>query len=281
MLLKLAAASVAVHSPHTAFDNAPGGINDHLASLLGLTDVRPLRRRDAGAKCVKLVAFVPECDLARVQDALFAAGAGRIGEYSECSFRLEGTGTFKGSDASNPTIGERGAREEVAEWRLETVCPEPRLGDIVAALRKAHSYEEPAFDLYPLAVPPGPGEGRIGDLPAAMPLDELSQQVRAVLNSGPVARVDNGRPVRTVAIACGAAGEFLGDAARARADVFLTGEVRYHDCLAAQQQGVALLLPGHHATERPGVEMLARRLGERFPDAVVWASERERDPVSW
>ena len=89
-------------------------------------------------------------DLARVSDALFAAGAGHIGQYSQCSFRLAGTGTFFGSDATNPTVGQKGRREEVSEWRLEVVCPESVVDAVVAAMRKAHSYEEPAFDVYPL-----------------------------------------------------------------------------------------------------------------------------------
>src|SRR5208282_4833298 len=120
-----------------------------------------------GAKAIKLVVFVPNSDLARVSDAMFAAGAGRIGEYSECSFRLAGTGTFHGSAASHPTVGQKGRREEASEWRLEVVCPERRVSDIVAALRKSHSYEEPAFDLYPLSPAPcSTGDGRLGSLPA-------------------------------------------------------------------------------------------------------------------
>src|SRR5205823_1903118 len=123
-----------------------GGINDLLASRLGLREVGPLRRREGGRQC-KLVVFVPDADLARVSDALFAAGAGHIGQYSQCSFRLHGTGTFYGSEASNPTVGRKGQREEVSEWRLEVVCPEAVVPAAVAALRKAHSYEEPAFDV--------------------------------------------------------------------------------------------------------------------------------------
>ncbi len=282
VVLRLAAAGVAVWSAHTAFDNCKGGINDHIAGLLGLQDIAPLRRRDAGPRRVKIVAFVPDADLAKVSDALFAAGAGRIGEYAECSYRINGTGTFRGSDASNPTVGQKGRREEVAEWRLEVVCPESRLYDAVRAMRAAHSYEEPAFDVYPLAAVPGPGEGRVGTLPDAVPLADLARRTRTALSSGPVGVVgDKTRAVRRVALACGAAGEYLGDAARANADVFLTGEVRHHDCLAAQARGVALILPGHHATERPGVEILARRIGEAFPDVRAWASEAEHPPVGW
>jgi dinuclear metal center YbgI/SA1388 family protein len=123
MLLSLMHANVAVYCPHTAFDNTVGGINDQLANMLDLTDIRPLRQRDSEPQ-VKIVVFVPDSDLSRVSDALFAAGAGHIGQYSQCSFRLSGTGTFFGSDAANPTVGQKGRREEVAEWRLEAICPE-------------------------------------------------------------------------------------------------------------------------------------------------------------
>jgi dinuclear metal center YbgI/SA1388 family protein len=280
--LRLAGAGISVWSPHTALDNCKGGINDHLAGLLGLGSIGPLRQRGVGPGRVKVVAFVPDGDLARVSEALFAAGAGRIGEYSECSFRLHGTGTFRGSEASNPTVGQKGRREEAPEWRLEVVCPEAQVGEAVRALRAAHSYEEPAYDLYPLAQEPGPGEGRVGELPGPAPLAEMARRVRAALGCGPVGVVgDPGRLVRRVALACGAAAEYLGDAARVGADVFLTGEARHHDSLAARGLGVALILPGHYATERPGVEMLAGRVAAAFPDVRSWASQAERPPVTW
>jgi putative NIF3 family GTP cyclohydrolase 1 type 2 len=161
MLLELVRANVAVYSPHTAFDNTAGGINDILAARLGLADVVPLRRQ-LPPREMKVVVFVPDKDLARVSDALFAAGAGHIGQYRECSFRLAGTGTFFGTDASNPTVGQRGRREAVSEWRLEMVCPETRLEPVLTALRQSHSYEEPAFDVYPLQPRPAPqGDGRL------------------------------------------------------------------------------------------------------------------------
>lgn len=281
MLLALARANVAIYSAHTAYDNALTGINALLAAKLGLTDVTPLRREPAGGKQVKLVVFVPDSDLARVQDAVFAAGAGRIGEYRECSYRLSGVGTFFPSDAANPVVGQRGRREEVSEWRLEVVCPEAAVGDVVQAMRRAHSYEEPAFDLYPL-LPSSTGVGRVGQLPEAVALEALAGRLKAALRCGPVQVVgEPSRPVRRVAIACGAAGELMADAVRARADLFLTGEMRYHDYLTARAAGLGLLLPGHHATERCGMEDLAAQLQATWPAVEVWASERERDPVTW
>jgi dinuclear metal center YbgI/SA1388 family protein len=282
LLWPLAGAGIAVYSPHTAFDNTPGGINDSLASRLGLTNVVPLRRRDGERRC-KVVVFVPDADLSKVSDAMFAAGAGVIGQYEQCSFRLAGTGTFFGTEATNPTVGEKGRREDVSEWRLEVVCPEAILPGVLAAMRSAHSYEEPAFDVYPLKPLPGlGGEGRVGELPAALSLGELAATVKRELSATAVQVVgDAGRPVMRVAVACGAAGEFLPDAAKAKADVFLTGEMRFHDYLSAEAQGIALVLPGHYATERPAVEELAERLAKDFPDLTVWASRREADPLTW
>lgn len=281
LLLPLMRAGVAVYSPHTAFDNAPGGINDILCDHLGLTGVVPLRKRD-GQSQYKLVAFVPKSDMRKVSEAVFKAGAGYIGEYSHCSYRLEGTGTFLGSEASNPTVGEAGRLEEADEVRFETAVPPHALEAVLRALRKAHSYEEPAFDVYPLKADVAGGEGRVGVLKPALKLGALARKVKDELSAGAVQVVgEAGRSVKRVAVACGAAGEFLRDAERARADVFLTGEMRFHDYLAAKASGVALLLPGHYATERPAVEELASKLGRDFPDIRAWASRRESDPAKW
>jgi dinuclear metal center YbgI/SA1388 family protein len=281
MLLDLIRARVSVYSPHTAFDNTAGGINELLARRLGLVEVGPLRRREGTRQC-KVVVFVPEADLARVSDALFAAGAGHIGQYSQCSFRLAGTGTFFGSDATNPTIGQKGRREEVSEWRLEVVCPENGVERVIAAMRKAHSYEEPAYDVYPLRPGVSPlGEGRLGRLPEAQPLRAFSQTVKTALSAALVQTVGSlDEPVERVAIVCGAGGELMSAALRSRADVLLTGELRFHDYLAARSEGLALCLPGHYATERCGVEELAGRLHEKWPDLEVWASRRECDPIT-
>jgi dinuclear metal center YbgI/SA1388 family protein len=280
MLLGLLRAGVAVYCPHTAFDNTRDGINELLARRLGLQALQPLRRREGARQC-KIVVFVPENDLGRVSDALFAAGAGNIGQYSQCSFRLAGTGTFFGSDATNPTVGQKGRREEVAEWRLEAVCPEALVEPVIAAMRKAHSYEEPAYDVYPLHPGASPlGEGRTGRLPAPLPLEALARRVKQELCASVVQVAGElSRTVDRVAIVCGAGGDFVSDAVRAGADVLLTGEARFHDCLAAQEQGLALVLPGHYATERPGVEDLAARLARQFPALDVRASRREADPI--
>jgi dinuclear metal center YbgI/SA1388 family protein len=281
-VLTLARAGIAVYSAHTAFDNCRGGINEILAQKLNLDQVVSLRRISGNPRC-KVVVFVPEQDRERVSDAMFAAGAGIIGRYVQCSFRLAGTGTFFGTDDANPTVGQKGRREEVSEWRLEAVCPESRVEEVVAALRRAHSYEEPAYDVYPLRPDRDElGEGRMGQLAAAESLADFARRVRSALECGSVQIVgDPAGQVWKVALACGAAGEFLHDAAVAGADVFLTGEMRFHDYLDARARRIALVLPGHYATERPGVAALAEELSRQFPGLEVGASRAEADPVSW
>lgn len=280
MLWSLARAGIAVYSPHTALDNAQGGINDLIARRLGLTEVGPLRSQTGPGHC-KVVVFVPESDLQKVSDAMFAAGAGHIGQYGECSFRLAGTGTFFGSEAANPTVGQKGRREEVSEWRLEVLCPEADLARVIAALRKAHSYEEPAFDIYPLRSEPSRiGSGRIGVLPEPASLGALAQTVKSSLGASLVQVAgEPSQAVRRVAVVCGAGGDFLSDAALHKADVLVTGEVRFHDCLAARALNLALMLPGHYASERCGIEDLAERLSKHFPGLEIWASRSERDPL--
>jgi dinuclear metal center YbgI/SA1388 family protein len=277
LLWPLLKAGIAVYSPHTAYDDAPQGINDQLCQRLGITQVQALRPRLGPSKC-KLVVFVPDNDLQPVSDALFAAGAGIIGQYRECSFRVAGKGTFFGTEGTQPTVGLKGRREQVDEWRLEVLVPAEQLSEVVAALRRAHSYEEPAYDIYPLQSEPLGGSGRIGRLTTPRPLaawiEWLQQQFVIPLQwVGEPSRL-----VERVAVACGAGGELLNQAIQQRADVFVTGELRFHDALRAQAAGLAVVLAGHYATERFAIEALAQRLQAALPQLLVWASRDETDP---
>jgi dinuclear metal center YbgI/SA1388 family protein len=287
LLLPLLRHGIAVYSPHTAYDNCAGGINDQLCDMLGLTAVRPLRPKPTSL--YKLAVFLPESDLAKVSDAVFAAGAGVIGRYDQCSYRVTGTGTFFPHEGTNPTIGRIGMREEVVEYRLEVILPADKLDAVVAAVRASHSYEEPAFDVYPLVFPKSvsdssktfAGEGRIGDLPSPSTLGALAAKFKTALRANGVQLVaDPAKPVTRVAVACGAAGEFLPDAIAMKADAFLTGELRFHDGLAAQAAGIGVVLPGHYATERPAVEALAAKLAAAFPGMTVLPSGAESDPFT-
>ncbi len=281
-LWRLAHAGVAVLSPHTSFDNTVDGINDGLARRFSLVDVTPLRR-SAPEDWFKLVVFAPEAERDTILQAAFSAGAGGIGAYSECSFTAQGLGTFRGSAASNPTIGQAGGeRESVRECRVELLCPADQRRHVLAAIRAAHSYEEPAIDL--IRIEPTSestaGSGRIGSLPEPVALSEFAARVARVLQAPGTQFVgDPDQLVRRVALCCGAGDEFLLDAHQQQADIYLTGEARYHRALEADSLGLGLIVAGHHATERPGVEDLADRISSDFPSLDVWASRTEHDPL--
>jgi dinuclear metal center YbgI/SA1388 family protein len=290
-LWKLARSGIAVASVHTAFDNTENGINDLLCARLKLLDVAPLRpapgvleRQATGPpRSFKVVVFTPETEREAVSAAAFRAGAGRIGAYEECSFAIQGEGTFFGTETTNPTVGERGQRETVRELRLEFICPSRMLAAVLAAVRASHSYEEPAIDVYPLHeldLPPAlpSGAGRIGRLGETRSLAELAREVGHALAVPMVGAAGNlDQRVACVAIACGAGDDFLKDAARAGADALVTGEARFHRGLEAEALGLGLVVAGHFATERPGVELLAGQLGGAFRGLIVWPSRLERD----
>jgi dinuclear metal center YbgI/SA1388 family protein len=280
-LWNLARAGVAILSPHTAFDNTVGGINDGLAARLGLVDVEPLRPSPLSTR-QKVVVFAPRSDRESVLSAAFEAGAGRIGAYTDCSFGSSGFGTFFGTEGANPTVGEAGRRETAREWRLEFVCPAESLKAVLAAIQASHSYEEPAIDVYPIASeePSGPGAGRIGRLERTESLGAFAARVAELLKAPGTQFVgDPERIVGRVALCCGAGDDFLPDALRLKADVLLTGEARFHRAIEADAVGLGLIVAGHHATERPGVEDLADRFSRAFPDLKVWPSRAEIDPL--
>ena len=294
-LWNLARAGVAIASPHTAFDNTRDGINDLLCQRLGLLNVSPLRSIQTkglptegrpGHRPFKIVVFTPESDQEAVMTGVFQAGAGQIGAYRECSFAIPGQGTFFGTEASDPSIGEKGRRETVKELRLEIICPEEALTRVLSAIRECHSYEEPAIDIYPLHEIREPqgyvsanGAGRIGHLFEPRTLREFAAFIGRTLSSNSLLMVgEPDRVVSRVAVSCGAGDDFLKDAARSQADVLLTGEARFHRGIEAEALGIALVTAGHYATERIGVEDLARRIAVEFPDLSVWPSRSERDP---
>lgn len=279
-LWSLGRAGIAVASPHTAFDGTAGGINDGLCRRFGLVNVAPLRPALAPPE-FKVVVFTPQTDREAVLAAAFEAGAGHIGAYAECSFAIPGQGTFYGTETTNPTVGRKERREVVDELRLELVCPAPRLAAVLASIRARHSYEEPAIDVYPLhRLPSACGGGRVGSLSEPRSLEEFAAFVARALGHISVQLVgDPRRRILRVAVACGAGDDFLGDAARAGADVLVTGEARYHRALEAEALDMGLLLAGHHGTERPGVEDLAQHIARAFPELIVWPSQRERDPI--
>ncbi len=275
----LARAGIAAYCPHTALDVAEGGTNDVLADALAMTHRGPLRPMAPAGSELKLVTFVPPEHEDNVRRALFAAGAGRIGRYSSCSFRVAGTGTFFGQLGTDPAVGSAGRLEDVSELRLETRVPLARVDAIVRALRESHPYEEPAFDLVRLAEDSGGlGFGRIGVVETA-PAAFHVQRVKEALGIDRVLAVgDLGREVSRAAVCAGSGGEFVGDAVASGAHLLLTGELRHHDALRAKAAGMVVIGVLHSVSERGALRTLAHRLRVRLPSVSVLQSRADGDP---
>jgi len=273
---------IAIYSTHTALDAADGGTNDVLAGLCGATRTSPLEYVDKpGARECKLVVFVPQEHVERVAGAMFAAGAGRIGDYECCSFRGAGAGTFFGRESTHPVVGEKGRLESVPEIRLETVVPAGHLPEIVAALRASHPYEEPAFDLYPLKPPPAPGIGRVGPLARPTTLAALATKLRAATRAANVQFVGEPkqRVERVIAVA-GAAGSLPFRIPLTPSDAVITGEIRHHDALTFRRTGCSAVALGHWASERPVLEPLADHLAKLTTGVNLRLSRSDADPFS-
>lgn len=261
---RLIKAGIGLHVAHTNADHAKPGVSDALAGALGLSDLRPLDALPAPA-LDKIVAFVPEPDAEKLLDALAAAGAGELGDYARCAWTSSGVGTFLPRPGARPTIGAVGQVTRVDETRVEMVLARSRRHDVVAALRAAHPYEEPAFDVFELASWPGEtGAGRIGVLRTPASLGDFAALVGAALPAtavgGRVAGAMDG-VVRRVAVCGGAGGSLLAAATAAGADVMVTADLRHHvvsEHLA--DGGCAVVEMPHWATEWPWLPDAAARL---------------------
>jgi len=274
--------NLAIVSLHTNYDVAENGVNDLLSRQLGLLGVRPLKVTSR-EELLKLVVFVPLSHEEELMNALLPY-SGMPGNYAECSFRGRGHGTFRPLAGANPFIGSVGIRETVEECRLEMMLRKSGLPQALKALYKAHPYEEPAFDLIPLQNDGGAlGIGRIGELSAPLPTDEFALLVKERLGLTTV-RVVGGqdKAVSRVALCGGSGASLVREAVRQGADLYLTGDIKYHEAREAQSQGIALIDAGHFATERLMIEGLSAQLEQelirRRLDVGVIPCRGETDP---
>jgi dinuclear metal center YbgI/SA1388 family protein len=232
LAIALASYGIWTYSPHTALDTVEGGTNDILAARVGAKVTGSFSHYPALGEFLKLVTFVPEPHVEEVADAVFAAGAGNIGKsakYSRCSFRNPGTGTFQGDASTNPAVGKAGVFEKVREIRFETILPLELAGDVINALRRAHPYEEPAFDLLRMETPPEQvGLGRYAELPKPESLADFAKRCKKELNVSAAQIIGNpNRKIRTLALVAGSADRLPLEQARKPYDCVLTGELKH------------------------------------------------------
>lgn len=287
---ELIRAGVGLFVAHTNADAADPGVSDALAAVLNLVQLRPLSTQPA-EPLDKFVAFVPDADAGRVLEAMAAAGAGAIGNYSRCAWL--GTGTFLPGDAAHPAIGAPGTIERVPETRVEMIAPRSRRGAVRAALLASHPYEEPAYDVLELAALPSTrGTGRIGRLPEPVSLADFVERVARALPAHPAGIRAAGDPtsvIREVAVCGGAGDSLLATAAAAGVDAYLTADLRHHMVSEhLESGGPPVIDAGHWATEWPwlaaAAQQLTRQLGApvttRVSDLVTdpWSMRADRCP---
>lgn len=279
-IMKAIKHDIAIYSAHTNLDNAPQGVNFKIAEKIGLKNVRVLDAKEDSL--LKLVTFVPTEAANKVRQALFGAGCGHIGNYDNCSFNTEGKGTFRAQDGANPFVGEIGEHHTENEVRIETILPAYLKNRAISALMWAHPYEEPAYDIYPLKNKWAQvGAGVIGVL--EQPEEELPflKRIKKLFNAGCVKHnALSGRQIHTVAV-CGGSGNFLlPNAIRQNADVFITGEFKYHDYFG-HEQNILMAEIGHYESEYFTIELLKEQLANELPHLKTVITNINTNPIKY
>ncbi len=281
---KLVKHDIAVYAAHTNLDVANGGVNDWLAEALGLEEPQILVPT-FDTKLKKLVVFVPVSHADNMRQVLGTAGAGFIGNYSHCSFSVDGAGRFMPGEETHPFIGQSGQLEVVDEVRIETIVPEPLLKKTISLMIKAHPYEEVAYDVYPLD---NKGEvlglGRIGTI-TEMTLGQFAEKVKTALDVKCVRVVGNlASKVKKVAVLGGDGNKYFSQAKFKGADVYVTGDIYYHTAHDAMMQGLNMVDPGHNV-EKVMKKGLTKKLQTMCVaagyDVEIFPSEVHTDPFQF
>jgi dinuclear metal center YbgI/SA1388 family protein len=282
MIHRAISGGLSILSAHTNYDSAGSGVNDILAAALGVTGCRPLKVM-LREELLKLVVYVPETHQEQLMEALLPFSSLSV-KYADCSFRVSGQGTFRPLDGAAPYLGSVGALERVAESRFEILVRKPELQPALKALRKAHPYEEPAFDIIPLLNEGHcEGIGRVGTIETPVLLKDFVATVKERLGLKSLRFVgDAEQRISRIALCGGSGTSLLHDAAREGADLFVTGDIKYHDAREAQSLGIALLDAGHFATERLMIQglsiQLERECVKRKYEVEVLRCAAELDP---
>lgn len=280
VVMKAIKHDISIFAIHTALDNAINGVNDMICEKLGLVNRKVLIPQNATIK--KLTTYVPKDELNVVREALFQAGAGAIGNYNNCSFNVDGIGTFNGNEQSNPTKGEKGITQEEHEVKLSVIFPKHIENTVLQSLFKAHSYEEVAYEIVTLENKNQHiGMGMIGELPEA--IDEMTflNDLKSKMNTSAIRHSQLiKKPIKRVSV-LGGSGSFAISAAKAaNADVFVTADLKYHDFFQAENS-ILLADIGHYESEQFTKSLLVAYLTKKIPNFAIILSNTNTNPVKY
>lgn len=271
---------VALYAIHTNLDNVLEGVNRKFAERLGLLNPRILQPKKGLLK--KVVTYVPEPHAVTVRNAMFGAGAGSIGNYDQCSFNTAGTGSFRGNENSDPFIGKSGEVSWEEETRIETIVPEHLIRKVLSAMRTAHPYEEVAYDVYPLDNRWNEvGAGMIGDLPEPQDALVFLKSLKSTMTTDCVRyTLPHKEKIQTIAI-CGGSGSFLlQESIRQHADVFITGDMKYHQFFDADGR-IIIADIGHFESEQFTMNLIQEKLAHYFPTFAPHLTRVRTNPINY
>lgn len=271
---------IALYAIHTNLDNVTGGVNSKIADLIGLEKQQILVPKSE--MLAKLVVFVPVEHTGQLIDALYEAGAGEIGNYSNCSFRVEGKGTFRGNEKSSPVIGKVGNYEEVDENRVEVIFPKYLESKILGGMRKGHIYEEIAYYLTDIENKyQDVGSGMVGELKEALPFSEFCEHLKSNMGLQVIKYTKPATEmIKRVAI-CGGSGSFLlNNAIASKADVFITADFKYHEFFDANDK-ICIMDIGHYESERYTKDLIQDIISEKFPNFATYLTSINTNPVEY
>lgn len=279
-ILKSIQHNIALYAGHTNFDAVQQGVNRKICEKLGLKNLQILS--PVKEALVKLVVFVPQKEAEKVRYAIFEAGAGVIGNYDCCSYNVDGSGTFRGGEDSNPFVGEKGKIHTEPEVRIETIMPSYLSGKVISAMVTAHPYEEVAYDMYPLKNTwPTTGAGMVGEIDEDIDEATFLRKVKETFGVGCIRHTEMlGKNPKKIAV-CGGSGAFLiGKALAAKADIFITGDIKYHDFFRAEKN-IVLADIGHYESEQFTVEIFHDIITKNFSKFAVHYSEVNSNPLKY
>lgn len=281
IIVKAIRKGINIYACHTNIDNVRNGVNAKIAEKLGLKNTAILSPMKSSL--YKLMTYVPQKDAEKVRDAMFAAGGGQVGEYSECSFNFEGEGTFRPGEGTDPAIGKAGGeREEVVEVKIEVLVDKARQNKVIKALHQAHPYEEVAYELIAIENSNQDlGAGMIGELEREMDEAAFLEHIKRNMNTSCIRHTAlRGGKVKRVAV-CGGSGSFLlPKAMSAGADFFITGDYKYHQFFDAEGK-IVIADIGHYESEQYTGEIFKDIINRKFPNFATLLSNLSTNPVNY
>lgn len=272
--------NIIIYAAHTNLDNVKNGVSFKIAEKIGVKNSAILQPKKSMLS--KIVTYCPSNDAEKVRQSMFDAGAGNIGNYNECSYNLEGLGTFRGGENTTPSVGKVGELHQEKETRIETIVPSYLVNKVIVGLKESHPYEEVAYDVFELQNKhENVGSGVVGELEVEEDELDFLNRIKVDLKTDCIRYTELlNKKIKRVAI-CGGSGSFLlSDAIAAKADIFITGDYKYHQFFDAENN-IIIADVGHYESEQYTSELIYDILNEKFPNFAVRLTEKNTNPVNY